>query len=66
MVIAVMSLIFEQVSEENEAYIYREKLNLLLNKDFFIKGAVDKLADTRYLISFDVDPQVFTELTEIE
>lgn len=39
MVIAVMSLTFEKVSEENEAYIYREKLVLLLSKDFFIREA---------------------------
>lgn len=66
MIIAVMSLVFENVSDENEAYIFREKLILLLNKDFFIKGALEKLNETRYLISFDVDPQVFTELTDIE
>eukprot|EP00351_Strombidinopsis_sp_SopsisLIS2011_P003522 CAMPEP_0116887876 /NCGR_PEP_ID=MMETSP0463-20121206/22585_1 /TAXON_ID=181622 /ORGANISM="Strombidinopsis sp, Strain SopsisLIS2011" /LENGTH=66 /DNA_ID=CAMNT_0004551453 /DNA_START=4803 /DNA_END=5003 /DNA_ORIENTATION=- len=58
MVIAVMSLTFEQVSEENEAYIYREKLVLLLSKEFFIKEASQDLLSTKYIVAFDVNPSI--------
>jgi len=57
MIIAVMSLTFEQVSEENKAYIYREKLVLLMSKDFLIRQAAEDLVKTKYLVAFDVDPE---------
>lgn len=58
MIIAVMSISYEGIIEESDAVLVREKLNLMLEKEFFIKGAYEKLGQTTNLVSFEVDPEV--------
>eukprot|EP00352_Strombidinopsis_acuminata_P001409 CAMPEP_0176348630 /NCGR_PEP_ID=MMETSP0126-20121128/8021_1 /TAXON_ID=141414 ORGANISM="Strombidinopsis acuminatum, Strain SPMC142" /NCGR_SAMPLE_ID=MMETSP0126 /ASSEMBLY_ACC=CAM_ASM_000229 /LENGTH=212 /DNA_ID=CAMNT_0017697541 /DNA_START=751 /DNA_END=1389 /DNA_ORIENTATION=- len=58
MIIAVMSISYEGIIEESDAVLVREKLNLMLEKEFFIKGAYEELAQTTNLVSFEVDPEV--------
>lgn len=58
MIIAVMSISYEGIIEESEAVQVREKLNLMLESEFFIKGAVEDLRQTTNLVSFEVDPEV--------
>jgi len=39
MIIAVMSISYSTIIEECEAFIVREKLTIILDMDFFIKGS---------------------------
>eukprot|EP00351_Strombidinopsis_sp_SopsisLIS2011_P001581 CAMPEP_0116871620 /NCGR_PEP_ID=MMETSP0463-20121206/2070_1 /TAXON_ID=181622 /ORGANISM="Strombidinopsis sp, Strain SopsisLIS2011" /LENGTH=85 /DNA_ID=CAMNT_0004510423 /DNA_START=5001 /DNA_END=5258 /DNA_ORIENTATION=+ len=41
MIIAVMSISYETIIEECDAYLVREKLSILLDMDFFIKSSHD-------------------------
>lgn len=57
MIIAVMSISYETIIEECDAYLVREKLTILLDMDFFIRGSHSKLKETTNLVSFEVDPE---------
>ena len=59
MVIAVMSSTFEQVQEENDAYVRREKLMLMQENwyrmpDFFKK----RFREAKYLVLIQIEPDV--------
>lgn len=58
MIIAVMSISYEGIIEESDAVLVREKLNLMLQSEFFIKNAYNILGKTTNLVSFEVDPEV--------
>lgn len=62
MIIAVMSISYSTIIEECDAFLVREKLTIILDMDFFIRGSHKKLKETTNLVSFEVDPVVSNKL----
>ena len=59
MVIAVMSATFERIDQEKEAYMLRERLDVIMDHWFRIPGSYKrKFRESKYLVIVDVDPQV--------
>ena len=53
-----MSISYEEIIDESDAVLVREKLGLMLDKEFFIQNAFKKLGETTNIVSFEVDPEV--------
>lgn len=59
MVIAIMGATFERVEQDQEAFIYREKLSLIINNYIrFSKSIRDQLNDSKYFLAIEVDPEL--------
>lgn len=65
MVIAVMGSSFEKVESDQEAYMLKEKLSIVLDNWFRLpRKTKDLLQEYRYLILINVDPQSSLDLED--
>ena len=59
MVIAVMGAAFTKIEENQQSYIYRSKIKLIIENHHRLNDSIkDQLKEYKYLLAVDVDPEV--------